>query len=73
MFKTQQIKIYIGTLLLIFTALGAGCSMEKTTAQTPPVKTAESTKSEYKPPKRVSRDVIKSETKNEAPTIKIKK
>jgi hypothetical protein len=35
------------------------------TAQTPRVRAAQSPTPEYKPPKRVSRDVIKTETKTE--------
>lgn len=65
MFKTQRIKMFIGTLLLAFAALGAACSTGTTTAQTPRVKPAGSPTPEYKPPKRVSRDVIKTETKDE--------
>jgi hypothetical protein len=63
MFKTQRIEIFLGAFLLIFVALGAACSSGTTTAQTPRVKAAESPTPEYKPPKRVSRDIIKTETK----------
>lgn len=70
MSKTQNIKLYIGGILLAFAAFGSACSMEKTTAQTPRVKPAASPTPEYKPPKRVSRDVIKTET--EAVKVKSK-
>jgi len=67
MFKTQRIKMFIGLFLLTFTAFGAACSTGTTTAQTPRVKPVSSSPTpEYKPPKRVSRDVIKTETKKEA-------
>lgn len=67
MFKTQQIKTFIGITLLAFAAFASACSTGTTTAQTPRVKRAESSPTpEYKPPKRVSRDVIKTETKSEA-------
>jgi hypothetical protein len=72
MFKTQRIKMYLGTLLLAFTAFGAACSTGTTTAQTPRVKRAESPTPEYKPPKRVSRDIIKTETKEEPVKVKAK-
>jgi hypothetical protein len=70
MFKTQRIKIFIGTLLLAFVAVASACSSGTATAQTPRVKPAGSPTPEYKPPKRVSRDVIKTETKEE--TVKVK-
>lgn len=65
MFKIQRIKIYIGTLLLAFVAVSSACSSGTATAQTPRVKPAESPTPEYKPPKRVSRDIIKTESKVE--------
>ena len=71
MFKTERIKIFIGVLLITFAALGSACSSGTATAQTPRVKPAASPTPEYKPPKRVSRDVIKTETKDEA--VKVKK
>jgi ABC-type glycerol-3-phosphate transport system substrate-binding protein len=70
MFKTQRIKLSIGALLLALTAFGAACSTGTTTAQTPRVKVASSPTPEYKPPKRVSRDVIKNETKEEPVKVK---
>ena len=63
--------MFIGALLLTCAALGSACSSGTATAQTPRVKAAESPTPEYKPPKRVSRDVIKTETKEEA--VKVKK
>ncbi|HEY0458111.1 MAG TPA: hypothetical protein VGC97_03095 [Pyrinomonadaceae bacterium] len=71
MFKTQRIKLSIGALLLALTTFGAACSTgTTTTAQTPRVKVASSPTPEYKPPKRVSRDVIKNETKEEPVKVK---
>jgi len=70
MSKTQNIKLYIGGILLAFAALGSACSTATTTAQTTRVKPVESPTPEYKPPKRVSRDVIKTET--EAVKVKSK-
>ncbi|MEP6900405.1 MAG: hypothetical protein ABJA66_01570 [Actinomycetota bacterium] len=61
--KTQRIKMFVGLFLLAFVAVGAACGSGTTTAQTPRIKSAESPTPEYKPLKRVSRDVIKSETK----------
>jgi hypothetical protein len=72
MFKTERIKMFIGALLLGFAAFGSACSSGTATAQTPRVKPVESPTPEYKPPKRVSRDVIKSETKEEAVKVKAK-
>ncbi|HVE59031.1 MAG TPA: hypothetical protein VNB22_19565 [Pyrinomonadaceae bacterium] len=75
MIKTQQVKMFLGTFLLTFAAFGAACSSGTTTAQTPRVKPVESPTPAYKPPKRVSRDVIKTETtetKEEAVKIKAK-
>jgi hypothetical protein len=72
MFKTERIKMSIGALLLAFAALGSACSSGTATAQTPRVKPIESPTPEYKPPKRVSRDVIKTETKEAAVKTKAK-
>jgi hypothetical protein len=73
MFKTQRIKIFIGTLLLALVAAGSACSSGTATAQqTPRIKPAGSPTPEYKPPKRVSRDIIKSETKEEPVKVKAK-
>jgi curli biogenesis system outer membrane secretion channel CsgG len=66
MFKKYPLKTFIATALLAFAALGSACSTGTTTAQTPRVKPAASPTPEYKPPKRVSRDVIKTDTKDEA-------
>ena len=72
MFKTERIKMSIGALLLAFAALGSACSSGTATAQTPRVKPATSPTPEYKPPKRVSRDIIKTETKEEPVKVKAK-
>lgn len=65
--------MFIGLFILAFAAFGSACSSGKTTAQQtqstatnikpPPTATP------YKPLKRVSKDVIKSETKEE--TVKV--
>ncbi|HEY8560998.1 MAG TPA: hypothetical protein VIL74_11555 [Pyrinomonadaceae bacterium] len=70
MFKTERIKIFIGSLLLTLAALGSACSSGTATAQTPRVKPVASPTPEYKPPKRVSRDIIKTENKEEAVKVK---
>jgi ABC-type glycerol-3-phosphate transport system substrate-binding protein len=71
--KTQRLKMFIGLFLLAFVALSAACSSAPaTTAQTPRIKSAESPTPEYKPLKRVSRDVIKSETKEDVVKVKAK-
>lgn len=70
MFKTERIKMYIGAILLASAAFSSACSSGTATAQTPRVKAAESPTPEYKPPRRVSRDVIKSETKTDAVKVK---
>lgn len=68
MFKKEQIKMLIGALLITFAVINSACSSGTATAQTPRVKPASSPTPEYKPPKRVSRDIIKTETKSEAVT-----
>ena len=68
MFKKEQIKMLVGGLLLAFAVFNSACSSGTATAQTPRVKPASSPTPEYKPPKRVSRDIIKTETKSEAVT-----
>jgi hypothetical protein len=75
--KTQSIKMFIGLLILALAAFGSACSFGKATAQNQPsapktVRAAEPTPTPYKPLKRVSRDIIKSETKDEAVKIKAK-
>ena len=71
--KIQRIKMFIGLCLLALVAVGAACSSgSAATAQIPRIKSAESPTPEYKPLKRVSRDVIKSESKEEAVKIKAK-
>jgi hypothetical protein len=71
MIKTQQVKMFIGLFLLAVTALGAACgAAPQQTAQTPRIKSNVSPTPEYKPLKRVSRDVIKSDTQSE--TVKVK-
>ena len=66
MFNTERIKMYIGALILASAAVSSACSSGTATAQTPRVRPVESPTPEYKPPRRVSRDVIKTETKDEA-------
>ncbi len=68
--KTQRIKMFIGLSLLVFAVFGAACSAGAPTAQTPRNKSSESPTPEYKPLKRVSRDVIKSETNSEPVKVK---
>jgi len=71
MIKTQRLKMFLGLFLLAFTAIGASCGISAPqTAQTPRIKSNESPTPEYKPLKRVSRDVIKSESTGE--TVKVK-
>lgn len=72
MFKKQQIQMFIGGILLAITVAGSACSTQRATAQTPRVKAASSPTPEYKPPKRVSRDIIKNETKDELVKAKAK-
>ena len=71
--KTQHIKMFIGLFLLALTAFGAACGAGAPTAQTPRIKSSESPTPEYKPLKRVSRDVIKTETQNEPVKVKATK
>ena len=70
MFKTPEIKKFIGLFLLAFALMSAACSAEKITAQTPRIKVVESPTPEYKPLRRVSRDIIKTDAKPE--TVKVK-
>ena len=70
MFKTERIKMFIATLLLACAAASSACSSGTATAQTPRVRPVSSPTPEYKPPKRVSRDVIKTETKDEPVKVK---
>lgn len=60
--------MFVGGLLLTFAVINSACSSSTATAQTPRVRAAESPTPEYKPPKRVSRDIIKTETKSDAIT-----
>ncbi len=63
--------MFIGLFLLTLAALGTACSSgAATTAQTSRIKPVESPTPEYKPLKRVSRDIIKSETKEEVVKVK---
>ena len=75
--KTQRLKLFIGLFVLAFAAFGSACSLGKATAQNPPdepkkLRPTESPTPPYKPLKRVSRDVIKPEPKNEAVPVKAK-
>ena len=72
--KTQFIKTIIGLFLLSLIAFNAACSFgNATAAQAPPrVKPLESPTPGYKQVKRVSRDIIKSDTKEESTQVKTK-
>jgi len=70
MLKTERIKMFTGVLLVASAAFGAACSSSAPIAQTPRVKPVESPTPAYQPPKRVSRDIIKTEAKPE--TVKVK-
>jgi ABC-type glycerol-3-phosphate transport system substrate-binding protein len=72
MFKTEKLKTLIGVTLLALAAFSSACSSGTATAQTPRVKPVESPTPEYKPPRRVSRDVIKTETKEQPVKVKAK-
>jgi hypothetical protein len=72
MFKKQQIQMFIGGILLALIVAGSACSTQRATAQAPRVRAAQSPTPEYKPPRRVSRDVIKTETKDEPVKVKAK-
>lgn len=76
--KIQQIKMFIGLFILAFAAFGSACGIGKETAQNPPnepkkIRPTETPTPPYKPLKRVSRDVIKTEPKDEAAPVKVKK
>ncbi len=73
MIKTQRIKMFIGLFLFAITVFGAACSAGAPTAQTPRTKRNETPTPEYKPLKRVSRDIIKSETQSEPVKVKATK
>jgi hypothetical protein len=72
--NTLRMNFLIG-LLLIFIAVGSSaCSLMQTKAQTPENKTEvaknetkETTSESYKPPKRISKDIINKEEKLETP------
>jgi hypothetical protein len=74
MMKTQSIKMFIGLIILALGAFGSACSTSKATAQKTEGETKiqrpRETPTPYKPLKRVSKDVIKTESKDEAPTVK---
>jgi hypothetical protein len=78
MIKKRRTNLFICLLLLTFTAVGSACSLGTTSAQNPAgAKTVrrnpnESPTPAYQPPKRVSRDVIKTEKKNEPANVKAK-
>jgi len=76
--KTQQIKILIGIFMLAMIALGSACSSGKTVTQetqnpAASIKPNETPTPDWKPQKRVSKDIISTETKNEPTKIKTKK
>lgn len=75
--KTQRIKMFTGSLIVALAAFGSACSFGKATAQNPPGETRPARPTEtptpgYKPLKRVSRDIIKSESKDETVKVKVK-
>lgn len=72
MMKSLRVKIFTGLILSSFAVFGTACGSAPQTAQTPRVRAAESPTPEYKPPKRVSRDVIKTEAQDDAVKVKTK-
>ena len=69
--NTKRINIFTYLLLLIAVACGSACSLTKIKAQSPNQKsitvnannTGDSSETTYKPPKRISKDIIKTEEK----------
>jgi hypothetical protein len=67
--NTKRINIYACLLLLAIIASSSACSLTNISAKSPNQKTetaqtenkADSSNDEYKPPKRVSRDIIKKD------------
>ncbi|HEY0426191.1 MAG TPA: hypothetical protein VGC76_00165 [Pyrinomonadaceae bacterium] len=75
--KTQRFKMFVGLFILASAAFGSACGLGKTVAQNPEnepktIRPTETPTPPYKPLKRVSRDVIKSENKDEAAAVKVK-
>jgi hypothetical protein len=75
--KIERIKMFIGLFVLICAAFGSACSFGKATAQSQPsqpktIRPTETPTPPYKPLKRVSRDIIKTENKDETVAIKAK-
>lgn len=76
--KTQKIKILIGLFTLtVAVVIGSACGSGKTATQntqssTVSVRPTETPTPEWKQQKRVSKDVINTETKNEPTKIKTK-
>ena len=69
--------MFIGLFILALAAFGSACSFGKAVAQNPqnaPKTTVKptATATPYKPLKRVSRDIIKPETKEKAVEVKAK-
>jgi hypothetical protein len=78
MIKTQRIKMFVGLLMLASAAFGSACSFGKATAQNPQQETraprpTETPTPAYKPLKRVSRDIIKTDAKDETAKVKAKR
>ncbi|MBS1795383.1 MAG: hypothetical protein JSS81_16115 [Acidobacteria bacterium] len=72
MIGMQNIRLFTALLILAFTMFAAACgSGAPPTAQAPRPRPSESPTPEYKPLKRVSRDVIKTETRDEE-VVKVK-
>lgn len=73
--NTKKITILTMLLLVVVTVGSSACSLTKTNAQSPNNRTettrsevADSTMPAYKPPKRISKDIIKTEEKTEKTT-----
>jgi hypothetical protein len=71
--KTQRFKMVVGLFILASAAFGSACGFGKATAQKTQSTTTNikppATATPYKPLKRVSKDVIKPEPKDE--TVKV--
>ena len=75
--KKEQLKMSVGLLILAFAAFGSACSTDRAEAHKPETSTVTvkqtPTATPYKPLKRVSRDVIKSDAKEEPVKVKAKR
>ncbi len=74
----KRINLYSLVLLIAVAVSGSACSLSSISAKSPNRKpetaraetNTDSSKNEYKPPKRVSRDIIKKEEKPAKPKTK---